>query len=250
METPVAETPAVETTAPTKERFNPLTDEAFRWMTSSKSIPGAFAPILYCGPRTVVEISQIIGRPIELDEAKRLVQSDGEKQTCSISEQEFQPVAYVPYCPGGLHEQIAGGETLLTARLPFGGQFHFIGGKPVPVSGSIFHYDESSDSYDFATSSPLVILAREFQKKTGKLKWGVPLDQVDEVLAKKEARNKIHQKARELVNQFIESADRRNRKGRRGLTRVGEAVEIAEKDHKKHASKHYKRKEEKEEAVD
>lgn len=39
-----------ESSDTSEEGFNPLTEEAYKWMTES-SIPGAFPPILYCGQR-------------------------------------------------------------------------------------------------------------------------------------------------------------------------------------------------------
>ncbi len=212
---------------------NPLTKEAFKWMVNKDSIPGAFPPVLYCGPSTLLLISQALGRQIELDEAKRLVQADGEKQICAITGKEFRPVAYVPFCPKGLKSQIEAGATLLEARLPFGGQYYFIKGEPKPVSGSVFHYDERTDSYDFANSSPLVILAREFAKKKLGMKWGVPLGQIDQVLGRKKERNKNQEVARELVEKFLRAGrDKRFSHGKR-LVPVGEAFDEAKREGKK-----------------
>lgn len=197
-------------TTETNDTVNPFTEEAFQWMIGKNSIPGAFPPILYCGPQTVVDIFEAIGRPIELEEAKRLVQPDGPVQTCVLTKKEFQPVAYVPYCPGGLYKQIEGGATLLTARLPFGGQFHFINGEPKPVSGSVFHYEEATQTYSLASASPLVILARTFKKESKEMKWGVPLAEIETVLAKKEEKNKIHEAARDLVSLYLRKDTRLN----------------------------------------
>lgn len=219
---PAPPAPSAPATPENDEGVNPLTDEAFQWMIDRESIPGAFPPILYCGPSTLVEISEANGKPIELDEAKRLVQADGPEQTCSITPggKKFQPVAYVPYCPKGLKKQIDEGATLLTARLPFGGQFYILNGSPKPVSGSVFHYDERTDSYQFASSSPLVTVAREFSRQRQGMKWGVTWGQVEKVLNKRKERGELRDAAKAFVLAFTDNKNQ-------GLTSVEEAFDKA-----------------------
>src|SRR5690349_9068790 len=71
-----------EILAPVLE-FATFTDEAFGWMVSQDSIPGAFSPILYVGQQNCDLIAKALGRSIVLSEAQLLVQPDGGITECA-----------------------------------------------------------------------------------------------------------------------------------------------------------------------
>src|SRR3990167_4203208 len=127
--------------------FPPYDAEAWAWM-SNQSIPWAFSPILYIGTQVSVEVSKIIGRPMNLEEAKHLVQPDGEEDEikkmkiidaegptreevvrthaykCASEGTRFRPVRYLPFIPKNLDKQIAAGNKLMEISLPYGGAFY------------------------------------------------------------------------------------------------------------------------------
>lgn len=213
--TKTADSSKVNTATTTSMEVEPpptFTDEAWDWMTDKDSIPGACgAPISYLGPVTAEAFVKMTSHSITLDEAKRLVQPDGPMCECTVRKGlKFQPVAYTPFCPGGLKKQIEDGATLLNAELRFGGQFYIRGKDALPVSGTVFTYIEENQSHEYAWASPLVVMAREFGKKEGQLRWGVTLGQIGRVFEKKNERNKMVEDARTLVDSIIKSQRRYN----------------------------------------
>ena len=187
------------------EGFNPMTDEAFKWATSQDSIPGAYQPILYFGPKVVIGLSELLKRPLTLEEVKLLARADGEAQVCAFARNSFQPVAYVPYIPNDLLT-IKG--DLSSVDLPEGGQFYVMKGEKeiTPVSGSVYFYNACQDEYGHAHSSPLVTVANAIRKETGKAVWGMSLNRANNLIAGRDARrtasNEMHERARSFASRF------------------------------------------------
>ncbi|MEK7184786.1 MAG: hypothetical protein AAB683_01470 [Patescibacteria group bacterium] len=157
---------------------NPMTPEAYDWAMSPDSIPGAFAPILYFGPQTVIDFSDRIGRPLTLKEVQRLAQPDGEKKFCSLTSKEFQPVVYVPFCPRNFGPK----DDVLKADLVFGGQFYVVDKEIISVSGSVFFHNTEKDTYEYANSSAMVSTVLDHKRLTGKWRWPLPMTFANEVL--------------------------------------------------------------------
>jgi hypothetical protein len=206
------------------EGYDPMTPEAFKWATSKKSIPGAYEPILYFGPAVAIEISEILGRPLGLEEVKLLAWADGEEQKCTITGEKFQPVGYVPFVPRDLENDLNDCGYLSKIPLPSGGQFYLIKGQVTAVSGSVYHYDARSGDYNYAHASPLVAFASDIQRMTGKKIWGMTLDRTKSLLEKKDerrkAKNEMFEKSRRLAEQFVSSSPQ---KGRYATNRLGDA---------------------------
>jgi hypothetical protein len=205
------------------EGYDPMTPEAFKWATSGKSIQGAYAPILYFGPAVAIEISEILGRPLGLEEVKLLAWADGETQKCAITGEKFQPIGYVPFAPRDLESDLNDCGHLSKISLPSGGQFYLIKGQVTPVSGSVYHYDARSGDYNHAHASPLVAFASDIQRMTGKKIWGMTLDRTKNLLEKKDerrkAKNEMFEKTRRLAEQFVSSS----RHGQGSINKLGDA---------------------------
>lgn len=208
------------------EEYQPFTTAAWDWMVSKDSIPQAERPLWYIGPKVLCEIASVIKRSISLEEAKCLVQPDGQIEECALTKVKFQPVAYVPFCPKGLAAQIETGETLLTARLPYGGAFYNKGDEKVAISGAVYYYEEQGNSYPEASSSPLVIMANAMKKGT-KRQWGMPRERFDEVTAirsqRKERKTLVRSAAKNLALQLLKM-----RKGGQRFAQVNVGNRIVE----------------------
>ncbi len=160
-----------------EESVTLFTQEAFDWMKDPNSIPGAYAPILYCGLPVAYNIFTKLGRPITLAEATVMVAADGPLTACMLSGDTFQPVRYVYRCPEDFDGNFE--------NLPMGGQHYLIRGEIQAVSGSIYRYDGHQDEYVFCKSSPYFVFVDESRKVSGTFKWGKTHEKVKEMLESK-----------------------------------------------------------------
>lgn len=192
-QTPTSTIEASASEAPSTD-FPPYDAEAWAWM-SQESIRGAFSPILYIGTGVSVKVSRLLGRPMNLTEARHLVQADGDKVICASEGTKFQPVKYLPFLPKGLEAHLAGGKPLTEIDLPYGGAYYVDKKERVLIaySGSVFHYNPSRQDYEWCHSSPLVIIAEEFRKAGRGMQWGNPL-QVASRMMKSTAQNQERRK--------------------------------------------------------
>ena len=177
-----AETTTVKV-APTTT-YSPYDKEAFHYMFVER-VPGAFSPFHYVGPKVSEEIAQILGRSINLEEAKHLVKLDGPRVTCALRKIEFQPMAYLPFTPRDLGARIQAGEKLTDIKLPYGGAFYITRNREVlAYSGSVFLFNKRHQRYEWASiSSPLVMFAEVAGEKLGRDKeWGHTSEEVNAVL--------------------------------------------------------------------
>ncbi len=204
-----------------EEGFDPFTNEAYAWVMDPNSIPGAFAPILYFGPHVAVKFSKILGRPITLDEAKIMAYPDGLMVTCTLTGKQFQPVGYIPFCnDGDVARQVSeSNDTLGTISCYNGGQFYLDNNKEmVPVSGAVYIYDKEEDVYRYDYDSPLVQLAMEGEKQTGKKRWGMTIRATKNALdgqyykeerQKGRDRKEMMRKASELANRLFDKFEKK-----------------------------------------
>lgn len=206
--------------------IDPYDSEASVWMRSEDSIPGAYPPILYIGPRASIDIALKLGRQIRKDEAKLLVQIDGKKRFCDLGlktgeEIEFQPVKYVPFLSREMIRDIEAGKDLTEAELYFGGCFYGNGDgtTTLAISGSIFYYDFREKKYHEVKDSGLIIMSKKKLKETRRRNWGVPLDFVHQVEQQVEQRkdrsHRRHLAANELSDSVVNLRQRGNRQGKK-----------------------------------
>jgi hypothetical protein len=210
------------------KQFQPYDQQAWSWM-SGQSILGAFSPILYIGPKVSAEIASILGRPINLEEAKYLVQPDGPVMTCATEGIRFQPVKYVPFTPRNLKEAISSGKKLTEIDLYWGGAFYIDAKENLPMafSGSVWHFKTGKareGAYEWMRTSPLVMMANSMKDKYGDMSWGIPLEEALAVIDSRAKALERKKKIDGLTNRVL--APRSNR-----FNSVGDAFRNAKHDH-------------------
>lgn len=147
------------------ERPRTLTPDAYRWYMDRNAIPGAgHAPYRYCDWRVVDDLFELLGRPLELAEAKMLVQADGKKAVCDIDKTEFQPVRYVRIITNAAAEKIKATKSLEGVELVYGGAYFAHAkvqeGRKFVFSGCIFNSRGGK-----ANGSPLFMAMKGFGDK-------------------------------------------------------------------------------------
>lgn len=227
--------------------FDPINPEAWAWLSDPESIPGVvvYAPdedgqmvitplslILFLGDAVPVEISQLVGRPLNLAEAKYLVRADGPMVTCYMTGIKFQPIMYVAKITQTMRNQIPSDpngklvNALENVELYYGGSFYVDKTKaPKAVSGAVYVWQVQEENYRHSGSSPLVMAAEAKREETGRKIWAVPLH----IACRQQMVRKVNNDLRDVVYKKMRDL----RAPSRGLTRVGEAFEVSRRNGKK-----------------
>lgn len=184
--------------------ITPFTPEAWAYL-SQPSIAGVpHLPIYFLGGRVPMDIARAMGRPLDIEEAKLLVVPDGEVTKCGLTGEEFQPMKYVPFLSKKMEDGLKAGNRLDQIEIYYGGVYYVDNKRKVSAfSGPLFFYNKREGEYQYAKSSPLIVVTMEGRKKTGRMFWGVPLNIIDGQVAAREKNHEQHNKAAALVKNFI-----------------------------------------------
>ena len=137
--------------------------------------------------RKLEDLSDAIGRPLELDEVKLLAQPDGQMETCVVDGVQFQPVMYLAYVPDETYDQIEAGRPLNNLDFRYNGCFYVDEGRLLAVSGSLNCFVDGN--YLPCRKSALLKAAlAQKAKNDGRPKWGLTRDRAEQIIDKITAR--------------------------------------------------------------